>query len=87
MKNRPKRFASGPKTTYPWSRREPIPVGRVRAWKEKRQGGEVFYEQHSDGSVRRPEHERHERSVLELSPRRHRREKKRLKREEAEFGG
>jgi hypothetical protein len=71
-----KRRAKSP--FFPWRSRKPQPIGI----KHKIRGFGKFYDAMTDGSVRNPDHERHERRVLGLSARQHRNMKKQLRRGE-----
>lgn len=60
----------------PWKKRGPRPVTVKRRWNE----GGTLYHLMSDGSIRNPEHPRHERKALALTPRQHRRIAKAVRR-------
>jgi hypothetical protein len=62
----------------PWKNRRPQPITVKRRFKLRG----VLYHEMSDGSIRNPEHPRHERKELGLSPRQHRKLRKALRRGE-----
>lgn len=67
-----KEQSGGRRSFYPWKNRRPQPLEVKGRRKEEAQGEVRFYHHMSDGSVRRPEHARHVRRTLGLSPRQYR---------------